>query len=90
MRSYERIEVCLTAFATQSHSPVIRSLADCSFVYNLNLFCLHAEDDEAEDASSSIPLDDGMSVDFLAIEVIQCLIEHHSAVFTDASETVWR
>ncbi|KAL6530297.1 hypothetical protein OROHE_014650 [Orobanche hederae] len=47
-------------------------------------------DGETEDASSSIPLDDGMPVDFRAIEVIQCLIEHHNAVFTDANETVWR
>ncbi|KAL6509422.1 hypothetical protein OROGR_022732 [Orobanche gracilis] len=47
-------------------------------------------DVESQDASSSIPLDDGMPVDFRAIEVIQCLIEHHNAVFTDANETVWR
>ncbi|XP_047962438.1 uncharacterized Rho GTPase-activating protein At5g61530 isoform X5 [Salvia hispanica] len=47
-------------------------------------------DDEAEDASSSIPLDDGMAVDFHAIEAIQCLIGHHSAIFTESSEAVWR
>ncbi|KAK6155934.1 hypothetical protein DH2020_010182 [Rehmannia glutinosa] len=47
-------------------------------------------DGETQDASSSIPLDDGTPVDFRAIEVIQCLIEHHNAVFTDANETVWR
>ncbi|KAL3645171.1 hypothetical protein CASFOL_010351 [Castilleja foliolosa] len=47
-------------------------------------------DDETQDASSSIPLDDGAPVDFRAIEVIQCLIEHHNAVFTDANETVWK
>ncbi|CAA0834544.1 Uncharacterized Rho GTPase-activating protein [Striga hermonthica] len=48
-------------------------------------------DGEAQDAaSSSIPLDDGVPVDFRAIEVIQCLVEHHNAVFTDANETVWR
>lgn len=48
--------------------------------------------DEAEevDASSPIPLDDGLPVDFGAIEVVQCLIEHHNAIFTDANETVWR
>ncbi|GFQ07904.1 uncharacterized rho GTPase-activating protein at5g61530 [Phtheirospermum japonicum] len=47
-------------------------------------------DGETQDASSSIPLDDGAPVDFHAIEVIQCLIEHHNAVFTDANETVWK
>ncbi|KAL2550106.1 putative Rho GTPase-activating protein [Forsythia ovata] len=48
------------------------------------------EDGKSTDASSSIPLDDGLPVDFGAIEVIQCLIEHHNAIFTDAHETVWR
>ncbi|XAR66108.1 hypothetical protein NMG60_11012193 [Bertholletia excelsa] len=48
------------------------------------------EETEAVDASSSIPLDDGMPIDFAAIEVVQCLIEHHNAIFTDANETVWR
>ncbi|XP_047316149.1 uncharacterized Rho GTPase-activating protein At5g61530 isoform X1 [Impatiens glandulifera] len=48
------------------------------------------EEDEDEDASSPIPLDDGMPIDFGAIEVVQCLIEHHNAIFTDANETVWR
>ena len=42
------------------------------------------------DASSPIPLDDGSPIDFSAIEVVQCLIEHHNAIFTDANETVWR
>lgn len=51
---------------------------------------MHEADDEAEDASSSIPLDDGMSVDFHAIEAVQCLIGHHSAIFTESSETAWR
>lgn len=48
--------------------------------------------DEGEDldASSPIPLDDGTPVDFAAIEVVQYLIEHHNAIFTDANETVWR
>ncbi|CAI9771823.1 unnamed protein product [Fraxinus pennsylvanica] len=41
-------------------------------------------------ASSSIPLDDGLPLDFGAIEVIQCLIEHHNAIFTDAHETFWK
>ncbi|GFZ15169.1 small G protein family protein [Actinidia rufa] len=50
-------------------------------------------DEEVEggvDASSPIPLDDGSPIDFSAIEVVQCLIEHHNAIFTDANETVWR
>ncbi|KAL4574906.1 hypothetical protein LXL04_021746 [Taraxacum kok-saghyz] len=43
------------------------------------------------DVSSAIPLDDGVPpIDFSAIEVLQCLIEHHNAIFTDANETVWR
>ncbi|KAG2692209.1 hypothetical protein I3760_08G041800 [Carya illinoinensis] len=58
-----------------------------------------AEEGEAIDASSLIPLDDGMTTDFGAdgmttdfdaIEVVLCLIEHHNAIFTDANETVWR
>lgn len=49
-----------------------------------------AEESEVTDVSSQIPLDDGMPVDFGAIEVIQCLIEHHNAIFTDANETIWR
>lgn len=48
----------------------------------------NAEDNEGVDAS--IPLDDDLPVDFAAIEVVQCLIEHHNAIFTDANETVWR
>ncbi|CAI8600619.1 unnamed protein product [Vicia faba] len=51
---------------------------------------LLADDGEATDASSFIPLDDGMPVDYGAIEVVQLLIEHHNAVFTDANETVWK
>ncbi|XP_042031353.1 uncharacterized Rho GTPase-activating protein At5g61530 isoform X2 [Salvia splendens] len=47
-------------------------------------------DDEAEDASSSIPLDDGMTGGLLAIEAIQCLIGDHSSIFTESSETAWR
>ncbi|XP_057457093.1 uncharacterized Rho GTPase-activating protein At5g61530 [Lotus japonicus] len=49
-----------------------------------------SDDSEVIDASSPIPLDDGMPVDFDAIEVVQLLIEHHNAVFTDANETVWK
>lgn len=47
------------------------------------------EDSESVDASSPIPLDDGLPIDFTAIEAVQCLIEHHNAIFTDANETVW-
>ncbi|XP_019413910.1 PREDICTED: uncharacterized Rho GTPase-activating protein At5g61530-like, partial [Lupinus angustifolius] len=53
-------------------------------------FDMLADDGEAIVASSPIPLDDDMPVDFGAIEVVQLLIEHHNAVFTDANETVWR
>ena len=42
------------------------------------------------DASSSISLDDIVQVDFGAVDVVQCLIENHNAIFTDAGETVWR
>ncbi|XVF49405.1 hypothetical protein PTKIN_Ptkin04bG0009200 [Pterospermum kingtungense] len=48
------------------------------------------DDGEDMEASSHIPLDDGMPVDFGAIEVIQCLIEQHNPIFTDANETTWR
>ncbi|XP_062092210.1 uncharacterized Rho GTPase-activating protein At5g61530 [Humulus lupulus] len=51
---------------------------------------LLSDEGEATDASSLIPLDDGMPVDFGAIEVVQCLIEHHNAIFTDANETIWK
>lgn len=60
---------------------------------------MDTEEGEAIDASSLIPLDDGMTTDFGAdgmttdfdaIEVVVCLIEHHNAIFTDANETVWR
>jgi hypothetical protein len=56
--------------------------------YHISCF-LVSDDGEATD-TSSIPLDDGMPVDFDAIEVVQLLIEHHNAVFTDANETVWK
>ncbi|KAL5569857.1 hypothetical protein UlMin_026432 [Ulmus minor] len=49
-----------------------------------------SEEGEATDASSPIPLDDGTPVDFGAIEVVQCLIDHHNAIFTDANETIWK
>ncbi|KAL6639311.1 hypothetical protein ACP70R_023041 [Stipagrostis hirtigluma subsp. patula] len=47
-------------------------------------------DEDDEDASSQIPLDDASPPDYSSIEVIQCLIEHHNAIFTDTNETVWR
>lgn len=53
-------------------------------------FCLLADGDDETDASSFIPLDDGLPTDLGAIEVVQCLIEHHNAVFTDANETTWK
>ncbi|XP_009628000.1 putative Rho GTPase-activating protein At5g61530 [Nicotiana tabacum] len=49
-----------------------------------------ADEGENVDASSPIPLDDGLPIDLGAIDAIQCLIEHHNAIFTDANETVWR
>ncbi|XP_058205200.1 uncharacterized Rho GTPase-activating protein At5g61530 isoform X2 [Rhododendron vialii] len=52
--------------------------------------CDMLDDSESVDASSPIPLDDGLPIDFTAIEAVQCLIEHHNAIFTDANETVWR
>jgi hypothetical protein len=55
--------------------------------HNLPEWDMLADDD---DVSSAIPLDDELPVDFGAIEVVQCLIEHHNAIFTDANETVWR
>lgn len=51
---------------------------------------VNADESEVEDASSPIPLDDGLPIDFGAIDSVQCLIEHHNAIFTDANETVWR
>ena len=60
-----------------------------SFLFSFILYTT-ADDGEDMDASSHIPLDDGMPVDFGAIEVIQCLIEQHNPIFTDANETVWR
>ncbi|KAL8049926.1 hypothetical protein ABFX02_06G050800 [Erythranthe guttata] len=69
--------------------PKLDSKASLDSASNYTGWDMLSEDGEIKDASSSIPLDDGMPVDFHAIEVIQCLIEHHNAVFTDANETVW-
>ncbi|XP_078148261.1 small G protein family protein / RhoGAP family protein isoform X4 [Carex rostrata] len=46
--------------------------------------------DYLEEEDVQIPLDDAAPPDYGVIEVIQCLIEHHNAVFTDANETIWR
>lgn len=51
---------------------------------------MKTEESEDMDASSLIPLDDGMPTDFGAIDIVQRLIEQHNAIFTDANETVWR
>ncbi|MQM17521.1 hypothetical protein Taro_050493 [Colocasia esculenta] len=48
------------------------------------------DEDSIDNASSFIPLDDSVPPDYGVIEVIQCLIEHHNVVFTDANETLWR
>ncbi|KAL8552502.1 hypothetical protein ACS0TY_001259 [Phlomoides rotata] len=69
---------------------MIDSKANVDSASNYSAQGILSDEDETQDASSSISLDDGMPVDFRAIEVIQCLIGHHNAVFTDANETVWR
>lgn len=58
-------------------------------LFFFSLSC-NTEEEEGTDASSLIPLDDGVPVDFGAIEVVQCLIEHHNSIFTDANETIWK
>ncbi|KAJ6837003.1 putative Rho GTPase-activating protein [Iris pallida] len=57
---------------------------------NYNANDLLFDEDDSYNAASQIPLDDGSPPDYGAIEVIQCLIEHHNAIFTDANETIWR
>ena len=53
---------------------------------NFHYFCFCAsEESDDTDASSHIPLDDALLVDYSAIEVIQCLIEHHKEIFTNAN-----
>ncbi|CAN0916030.1 Uncharacterized Rho GTPase-activating protein At5g61530 [Linum grandiflorum] len=47
-------------------------------------------DSTEEGEAMEVSLDDGAPVDFGAIEVVQCLIEQHNSIFTDANETVWR
>ncbi|KAI3815820.1 hypothetical protein L1987_15502 [Smallanthus sonchifolius] len=57
-------------------------------VQNYNEWDMLADESEDMDASSAIPLDDGVTIDLNAIEVLRCLIEHHNAIFTDANETI--
>ncbi|MFS7936886.1 hypothetical protein Hanom_Chr05g00421051 [Helianthus anomalus] len=59
-------------------------------VQNYSEWDMLADESEDMDVSSAIPLDDGVTIDLSAIEVLRCLIEHHNAIFTDANETVWR
>ncbi|XP_078148493.1 putative Rho GTPase-activating protein At5g61530 [Carex rostrata] len=58
------------------------------YLYLTNLSPHPSSSIEEEDLQ--IPLDDAAPPDYGVIEVIQCLIEHHNAVFTDANETIWR
>lgn len=55
-----------------------------------DIYIVFPEESDDEDASSPISLDDGLPIDYAAVEVIRCLIEHHNSIFTDANETVWR
>ncbi|XP_022862871.1 uncharacterized Rho GTPase-activating protein At5g61530-like [Olea europaea var. sylvestris] len=73
-----------------NNPPKADSNRNADSVLNYTEMDMLKEDEKSIDASSSIPLDDGLLVDFGAIEVIQCLIEHHNAIFTDAHETFWR
>ncbi|KAK8598819.1 hypothetical protein V6N13_076765 [Hibiscus sabdariffa] len=73
-----------------SHPPKSTSNGSMDPTHAYSAWDMLADDGEDMDASSHIPLDDGMPVDFGAIEVIQCLIEQHNPIFTDANETVWR
>ena len=59
------------------------------YIFLFNRCSLLLDEEEGTHASSLIPLDDGVPLDYCAIEVIQCLIEHHNTIFTDANETVW-
>lgn len=69
----------------------ICNLNNCYETYCFSfVIVLHPDEGENVDASSPIPLDDGLPIDLGAIDAIQCLIEHHNAIFTDANETVWR
>ncbi|KAL2527019.1 putative Rho GTPase-activating protein [Abeliophyllum distichum] len=73
-----------------NNPPKVDSKRNVDSASNYSELDMLKEDGKSTDASSSIPLDDGLPLDFGAIEVIQCLIEHHNAIFTDAHETVWR
>ncbi|KAB2053724.1 hypothetical protein ES319_A12G207400v1 [Gossypium barbadense] len=73
-----------------SHPPKSPSKGSMDSTPTYSAWDMLEDDGEDMDASSHIPLDDGIPVDFGAIEVIQCLIEQHNPIFTDANETVWR
>lgn len=73
-----------------NHSSATQSKTNADPAQNYEEWDMLADETEGVDASSAIPLDDGLPIDFGAIEVLQCLIEHHNAIFTDANETVWR
>lgn len=73
-----------------NHSSKVHSKTNMDPAPSYSPWDMLADEAEEVDASSPIPLDDGLPVDFGAIEVVQCLIEHHNAIFTDANETVWR
>ncbi|GAB4858829.1 hypothetical protein Ancab_010307 [Ancistrocladus abbreviatus] len=48
------------------------------------------EENEDDDVSTLISMDDDFPIDFGTIELVHCLIEHCNAIFTDANETIWR
>lgn len=74
----------------QEHVKYIRSASSSSSEFAGNFTAADYLSDEESSPSSLIPLDDGSPPDYGAIEVIQCLIQHHNAVFTDANVTTWR
>ncbi|KAK3026433.1 hypothetical protein RJ639_041445 [Escallonia herrerae] len=73
-----------------NHPSKTPSKSNVDPAHNFSEWDMLSEEGEDDDASSPIPLDDGLPIDFCALEVVQCLIEHHNAIFTDANETVWR
>ncbi|XP_065871646.1 uncharacterized Rho GTPase-activating protein At5g61530 isoform X1 [Euphorbia lathyris] len=87
-RKEQKPEIYKQYWCNASRNPSKNSMDQNSTAYTA--WDMLAEEGEGTDASSAIPLDDGMPVDFGAIEVVQCLIEQHNTIFTDAHETVWR
>ncbi|KAK3033247.1 hypothetical protein RJ639_033127 [Escallonia herrerae] len=73
-----------------NHPSKTPSKSNVDLAHNFSEWDMLSEEGEDDNASSPIPLDDGLPIDFCALEVVQCLIEHHNAIFTDANETVWR